>query len=142
MIPGSDERDFFSRSRSPDQLLGQYNPALLVPLRAADEREVHLVEGQQVFIRRNFLLRLRDDRLVILFGVEPDLSIDADDQKERFAISLGKNLSPDFSGDEQTVLVIDGEFVFAEENCMLHGDLFPRFTTVRAYVPLASTSQR
>src|SRR5947207_15796042 len=125
MISYSDQRHVLGCAGTSKQLFRQHHPSLLVPFATAGQRKIHLVKCEHVFVRRNLLLSLRDDGLVILFGVKPDFAIDADDQKKRFPVALRIDGLSDFGGHEQTILIVDRELVFTEENGMLHGDLFP-----------------
>lgn len=88
MIPRSDER-YLSLSSSPTQrFIGKQQATLLIKLNPRHHREVILVKRQCIFVGGQFLLSMRNQMLVILLRIEPQLAIASDHDEERLAISL------------------------------------------------------
>jgi hypothetical protein len=89
---------------------------LVVPFEPAGHREVHLVEGQLLVVRRHVTGIAGDEILVVSFRIQPRHPVDADDEEERRAVALRVDRSADFGWNEHSILVVDRKLVLPVED--------------------------
>src|ERR1041384_1256115 len=106
-------------------LFRDQHSSLLVPFKPAGHGKVHLIEGQRFFAGQNVSGILRDQLLVILLRIEPKCPVDTHHEKKCFSVAFGDESFADFGWHEHAILLVDCEFVFAEEKSISSCHSFP-----------------